>query len=161
MDLEKIEWQKVNKILLGIFLLLLGWLLLDILLDLGKEKELFLVPQEGEETISGIDELKPISDFKQYEQAVRKRQLFKGTLPQGMGGTSDVTIQDPNRISPSDFQLLGIAAGANPQAIILNKKTNQTYFLYRGQVQDNLKVEDIYENRVKLSYGEETFELFL
>jgi len=161
MDVEKIEWEKLNKILLGIFLFLLGWFLLDILLSLGKTKESFLTSfQESSEVISGIDDLKPIPEFKQYEEAVKRRKLFKGTLPEKTtsGGAS---TQDSARLVISDFQLLGIAKGANPQAIILNKKTNQTYFLYKGQTQDNLKVEDISENKVKLNYGGEVFELFL
>ncbi|MCM8784481.1 MAG: hypothetical protein NC818_06935 [Candidatus Omnitrophica bacterium] len=161
MNIEKIEWQKLNKILLGIFLLLLGWFLLDIFLNLGKTKEILITSSEEQERTVTIDDLKPIPQFKQYEQAVRKRQLFKGTLSQEKVVSPDTATQHPNRIYPSDFQLLGIAAGANPQAIILNKKTNQTYFLYSGQGQDNLKVEEISGNKVKLNYGGETFELFL
>lgn len=160
MNLEKIEWQKLNRILLGIFLFLTGGFLLDIFLNLGKTREILLTSEKGSEEIERIEDLRPIPDFKQYEQAVRKRQLFKGTLPEKTT-SAGIISQDSVRFSSSDFQLLGIAGGSNPQAIILNKKTNQTYFLYRGQSQDNLEVEDISTNRVKVNYLGESFELFL
>ncbi len=160
MKIENLELQRLNKVLMGVFLLLLGWLLLDILLSLGKPGVMVLGPEERIET--GVsDELKPLADFNQYSREIKKRQLFKGTLAQDRVTLPDSSVPDATRILPSDFHLVGIAAGVNPQAIVQNKKTNQTYFLYRGQSQDNLKAEDISGNKVILNYAGETFELFL
>ncbi|MCM8778613.1 MAG: hypothetical protein NC898_02135 [Candidatus Omnitrophica bacterium] len=159
MDVEKIEWQKLNKLLLGVFLFLLGWFLLDILLSLGKSKKEFLISPEERAEVSEIEEIKTVVDFGKYSRDLKKRQLFKGTLPTEKSFSTP--SEDAVYISPSDFQLLGIAGGSNPQVIILNKKTNQTYFLYQGQKQDNLEVEEISGNRVKLNYAGQSFELFL
>lgn len=160
MKIENLELQRLNKVLMGVFLLLLGGLLLDILLSLGKPGVMVLGPEERIET--GVsDELKPLADFSQYSREIKKRQLFKGTLAQDRVASADSSVPDATRILPSDFRLVGIAGGINSQAIIQNKKTNQTYFLYRGQSQDNLKVEDILGNKVILNYAGEIFELFL
>lgn len=158
MRIKGLGLQEVNKILLGVFLLLLGWFLLDTLLSLEKPKEPLIRPADLEVT----DErqggnIRQLSDFSIYAQEVKKRQLFKGTLLQDKPASPGIT-SEPSRTMPSDFQLLGIAAGENPQVIIQNKKTNQTYFLYEGQSQDNLKVEEISGNRVKLNYEGEAFE---
>ncbi|MCM8766088.1 MAG: general secretion pathway protein GspB [Candidatus Omnitrophica bacterium] len=162
MELGKIEWERLNKILWGIFLCLLGWFLLDVFLSLGraKKEEILISPEERAE-IAEIEEIKAVTDFSKYSRELKRRQLFKGTPPQERSVSSSTTSQETLRTSPSDFQLLGIAGGSNPQVIILNKKTNQTYFLYEGESQDNLQVEEISGNKVKLNYGGERFELFL
>jgi len=160
MKIEDLDLEKANKILLGVFLVLLGLFMLDILLGLGKSKVTVLRP-EGEVELGKNEDIKQSPDFSSYAKEIKKRQLFKGTLPQERAASAEASQQDVRKILPSDFQLMGIAAGVNPQAIIMNKKTQQTYFLYKGQSQDNLTIEEILENKVKLSYEGEIFELFL
>ena len=59
------------------------------------------------------------------------------------------------------LNLIGIMGGERPQAIIENKKSQKTYFLYKGESFDDITVKDIFENKVVLDYKDQPFELVL
>ncbi|MCM8798852.1 MAG: hypothetical protein NC821_05265, partial [Candidatus Omnitrophica bacterium] len=92
MELGKIEWERLNKILWGIFLCLLGWFLLDVFLSLGraKKEEILISPEERAE-IAEIEEIKAVTDFSKYSRELKRRQLFKGTPPQERSVSSSTT----------------------------------------------------------------------
>jgi hypothetical protein len=50
--------------------------------------------------------------------------------------------------------------GPVPQVMIENKEANETLFLKKGDIINKLTVEDIFQDRVVLSYEGETVELF-
>lgn len=158
--MDNLKLHNINKILLLSFLVLLGWFLLDILLNLGNnDLELIGLVNTEEPESEKKEELQQLLDFNQYAKEINRRQLFKGSSVQD--GNAGSVISSATATLFSDFQLLGIVSGAKPQAIIQNKRTGSTYFLYKGQSQDNLIAEDILSNKVRLNYSGEIFELFL
>lgn len=60
-----------------------------------------------------------------------------------------------------DFALKGIIAGDKPQAILEDEKNKKSYFLYKGDSVDNIRVEDIKSDKVILSINGEVLELTL
>jgi hypothetical protein len=159
LEVEKLDLRKANKILMAVFLVLLGWFLLDLLLSLGNSHITIMGPEVRDEEDVVEEDFRNLPDFSYYSKEINKRRLFKGVSPQQKSSSAD-TAGNSAKTLAADFQLIGLAAGENPQVIIQNKKTRQSYFLYEGQSQDNLKVEEITENKVKLDYNGEIFELF-
>lgn len=61
----------------------------------------------------------------------------------------------------SNYSLAGIVSGENPQAIIEDKKSKNTYFLNQGQYLGDFKIEEILEGKVILELKGQRFELSL
>ena len=60
------------------------------------------------------------------------------------------------------LSLVGVVAGASPQAIIEDSQTHKSYFVTKGQpVVEGVVVQDIQDNHVVLKYQSETIELNL
>jgi hypothetical protein len=163
MQMETRKMRQINKILIAAFLVILGWFLLDILLNLGKtEAPSFSGTDKDEEADVPVKKIgQPPPDFGYFSKEIGKRQLFKGSSIQQESVPGQEASNAAADITSPVFQLLGIVAGAKPQVIIQNNRTQKTYFLYKGQIQDNLKLEDVSGNKAKISYEGETFELFL
>lgn len=60
-----------------------------------------------------------------------------------------------------DLSLKGIIAGDKPQAILEDEKNKKSYFLYKGDSVNDIKVEDIQSDRVILIINGEALELTL
>jgi hypothetical protein len=69
------------------------------------------------------------------------------------------TAPSPGKELISGLNLLGIITGNANQAIIEDKKTDKTYFLYQGDVFGNFKVFSISATGVILDYQGEKIEL--
>ncbi|MCM8801677.1 MAG: hypothetical protein NC912_06765 [Candidatus Omnitrophica bacterium] len=92
-------------------------------------------------------------------EKVRQRNIFKiGSLKTN----EDLTIKTP---SPKivevtqHLKLVGISWSADPDAMIEDTKINKTFFLKRGQMLGEIKVQAIFRDRVILSYEGEEIEL--
>ncbi|MDP2904946.1 MAG: hypothetical protein Q8O22_01415 [Candidatus Omnitrophota bacterium] len=101
------------------------------------------------------EEVKP---FEFYLDGVSGRQIFAGVgsfvaaaLPQAAAG---VNVAD-------DISLVGIVSGENPQAIVEDKKNQKTYYLSRGQLIGDLRVDDIKEGKIIVDRKGQKFELYL
>ncbi len=58
-----------------------------------------------------------------------------------------------------DLKLVGISWGKDPDAMIENAKTHETYFVKTGSMIEDIQVEAIYRDKVVLHYGTEEVEL--
>jgi Tfp pilus assembly protein PilP len=61
----------------------------------------------------------------------------------------------------SDLTLLGVISSGDPQAIISSKKTQKTFYVTVGQMIGEIRISRITENRVQLTYDNQTMELSL
>lgn len=94
-----------------------------------------------------------------YPDAIGTRELFKPQASRSRGADNKVSDSAYDKLK--DFTLKGIIAGNNPQAIIEDLKNEKTYFLFKGQRMNQIKVEDIKEDRVILDINGEVLELAL
>ncbi len=103
---------------------------------------------------------KEIKPYAYYEQEIAKRNLFssapfdsqvKRVIP--AGPTFKELIKS--------LELLGIVSGDEPQVIIEDKKLRKTYFLFTGDYLGEIKVEEVYSDRVLLEFKGEKISLFL
>ena len=60
-----------------------------------------------------------------------------------------------------DITLVGIITGANPQAVIEDKKSLKNYYVTKGQFIGQMQVEDIQEGKIIINYKGQKYELYL
>lgn len=96
--------------------------------------------------------------YSYYLEIIDKHNLFK----------SKDASSERNQIVPiaagellENYSLSGIISGNNPQAIVVDKKSNKSYFLNKGQYLNNFKIVEIYEDKIVLELDGKEFELGL
>ncbi len=99
--------------------------------------------------------------FSTYSEAIGSRELFKPLRPGAQTEKAPTLGSESAYDKLKDLSLIGIIAGERPQAVIEDKKIQKTYFLYKGQTINQMKVEEILKDRVILDYYGEMLELAL
>lgn len=96
-----------------------------------------------------------------YTDPVAGRDLFRagGAVP-GREGSARIAHEDEAEIL-ADIDLLGILIDERPQAVVEDKKTGKTYFLYEGDGFRDMVVEEILVGKVIFTYRGQTLELAL
>ena len=94
-----------------------------------------------------------------YLEKARQRDIFKMVVQkkepgQDVGGPSARLME-----ATQDLRIVGISWSKDPDAMIENTKTRATYFLKKGNVFNNIKVEAIFKDKVVLSFEGEEIEL--
>ncbi len=102
-----------------------------------------------------------LKDISYYLEAVRKRDIFNR---QAQKASIVANAQKPPSVkileATKDLKLVGIAWGAEPDAMIEDTASKRTLFLKRGQFIDNkIRVKAIFKDKVILGYGSEEVEL--
>jgi len=113
----------------------------------------------------GVKGQKPVKErtikpFSYFQQAIDKRVLFQSFAPEKEAARvvpAGATFRDLVK----NLTLMGIVSGRNQQAVIEDAKTKKTYFLYEGDFLGEIKVEQIYADRVVLEYRGENVQLFI
>ncbi len=95
--------------------------------------------------------------YSYYSSSVGGRNIF---MPQQVEVEQVVTGPSVDEIK-AGLSLIGIIAGARPQAIIEEKKTGKSYFLYMGGTVGESQVVEITDDSVVLEYQGQRFELIL
>lgn len=136
----------------------LGWQILN--LKEGKDN-LPLISRTVDVSLPEADteiEEEPSKPYSYYSQEIGKKDLFKSSVLQGQEGQTAAAVSSLSDLS-ANLVLLGIVLDQRPQAIIEDAKTKKSYFLYKGDSIGEIKVEDILESKVILSYQQEKIEL--
>lgn len=153
----------INSALIIILIATIGFLIFDLISSDLQRTALVSdheSPLKTSEPQSANNEAK-IAPFSTYTETIGKRELFKTQQTESraervFGGQSESAYD-----KLKDLSLIGIIAGEKPQAVIEDKKIQKTYFLYEGQMVNQMKVEEILEDRVILNFNGEKLELTL
>lgn len=153
--------KTINRILLGVLVISLLYLILDILLARYRS----LVPAENmiKEDISAGRGIPAPGQAS----GTAARPADYETVPEKGIFQAPPYEDDISRLSAASssmlkrFNLVGIITGERPQAIIENAETGKTYYLYKGQSFEGVMVFDIEAKRVVLDYGGEKITLVL
>lgn len=111
------------------------------------------------------DTLPELSGIKKtvsyYLDKVRERDLFvmgrkkaNSLKPQGKQVASNSTLE-----AAGNLKLVGISWSNDPDAMIEDSKALRTFFVKRGQMVGDAKVQAIFKDKVVLSYNGEEVEL--
>jgi hypothetical protein len=101
--------------------------------------------------------------FLSYLAMVQRRNVFFPIQMQDMQQVDDEKqkqeIRQTIKELSANLRLAGIALTPDLQAMIENKETNETLFLKKGDIINRLTIQEIFADRVILSYEGETIEL--
>lgn len=111
------------------------------------------------ESLPEVEELPP-KPFSYYSDIISRSALFKTALPAAPSAKKDSPKMAPLELL-GNYSLAGIVSGENPQAIVEDKKSKNTYFLNKGQFLGDFRIEDIQEGKVILELKGQRFELSL
>ena len=115
-------------------------------------------PQTQPATPAQANTSPPVAENPDNSGLLASKDLFKTSPVQGAPAAR---VPQASYDKLKDFTLMGIIAGDKPQAILEDGKNKKTYFLYKGDSVDNIKVEDIQEDKVILTINGEQLELTL
>jgi type II secretory pathway component PulC len=95
-----------------------------------------------------------------YLDAVKKRKVFNVSAATPLQPLV-VASEGPGSDATKDLSLVGIIAGAVPQAIIEDKKSKKTYYVNKGQCIGEIQIDDIQEGKIVINHNGSKFEMYL
>lgn len=162
---KKIDGGKTN-----VFMLLNRVLIVVILLALIYVVLSYVYPYKGKAIISKEDELNISSEgvgesleqmqpATHYIDILSKRQMFKMfEVPKPKSAEPQkpkITLQQ----MLGGYTFIGILFGDNPQAVVEDKKTGQSFYLTAGQYLGEIKIDNIEKGKVSVSYDDQKMDI--
>ena len=148
----------VNRILLVVVVSALIYLVLSFIFPYRSATKIPARVSLKEEMDRETEEQKK-SPITHYTNVLSRRQMFKMyELPRPKTkepAKPRVTLQQ----LLGGYTFVGIIFGDNPQAIVEQKKTGQSYYLVAGQFLGEIKIEKIEKGKITVSYGEEVLAI--
>lgn len=151
----------VNIGLIAVLVVIAGALLADAI-NFRSKRQAYVAetaPKPAEEP-TPQPQPQPPSDVSGNSDALISRDLFRPPIAAPANNAANIIAQ-PSYEKLKDLSLKGIIAGDKPQAIIEDEKNKKSYFLYKGESVNDIKVEDIQTDRVILRVNGEVLELTL
>jgi hypothetical protein len=117
------------------------------------------MPAEEEKKVIMPAPDKPAASFEDYQKLINAKSIFTPPVIQ----TGKTVAQEGPGINEliKDLRLVGIMPGEIPQAIIEDRKNNQTLFLKEGDMINDIEIKNILAGRVVLARNDETVALSL
>ena len=128
--------------------------------SLKKMPSLKLKLQETAKQASILSAASPLKEVSIYIDKVKERNIFK------IGGKKPDEVLEAKPGSESQiaqltqqFKLVGISWSDDPDAMIEDIKSARTMFIKKDQMIGELKVKEIFKDKVVFSYGKDEMEL--
>ena len=157
----QLDIKVINKFLeLGIFILAFYLISLSStsIMNLKKTPNLKFKVQEERRKVSLSETAILKKAASSYLEKVMQRDIFKlgakGAIQAAGKGPSSKVLE-----ATKNFKLVGISWSDDPDAMIEDAKALRTFFVKRGQMLGEVKVQAIFKDKVVLSYQGEEIEL--
>ena len=157
---QKNKYLNILIITFSIIFAGLIFLLLSIMFESKKDISFVsVVKNDGITKVSKLKLRKHPLDY--YDKILSKEKLF--VVYGGRNKKSKLTpVSMLGEISISQLSLQGVVSGAKgPQAIILDTKTDQTFFCYSGDSVGDFNIIEVRDDRALLEKDAQEFELRL
>ncbi|MEM7817027.1 MAG: hypothetical protein QXZ20_03880, partial [Candidatus Aenigmatarchaeota archaeon] len=156
----ELNLKTINTILkILVFLMILN-LVSTLFISLNKLKKKLEFKIDPQKTVFNISSVNfPLKNLSYYLELARERDIFskgrRAIIPSFQKAPSSAILE-----ATQSLKLVGIAWSDDPDVMIEDTKTQRTYFLKRGQYLENgVKVETVFKDKVILSYKGEEIEL--
>ena len=149
----------LNTGLKSLLFLLSSYFIIHLVVTPMKSKKLLNLEDKTENstqaaTIQPVASLLRASSY--YLEKVRERDIFR-MVPKKQ---TDIKIVTSKIIEATkNFKLVGIAWSDDPDIMIEETVSKRTFFLKKGQMISNVKLEAVFKDKVILSYEGEEIEL--
>jgi len=117
----------------------------------------FRVSNELRQT-QGAKQISQLKEIPYYLEKIGNRDIFK-MGPKELTPDINEVISSKAAEATANLKLVGIAWSDDPDAIIEDTKQMRTFFVKKGQMIGEIKVESISKDKVVLRYGEELIDL--
>jgi hypothetical protein len=156
------DLKPIINVLLTIAIALSGYLIIDFVFGYPDMSHVYERPLPVRQ-VQPYDPAGTGRTFLSYLAMVQRRNIFFPVQIQDMQQVDDEKQkqeirQTINELS-ANLRLAGIALTPDLQAMIENKETGETLFLKKGDIINRLTIQEIFADRVILSYDGETIEL--
>ena len=163
---RRIDSKAINIILFGFVCFLGVSFIITISVSILNQKK---IPELTLQASSAIKQLEGFGEktargksVAYYLEKVSARDIFKmgpkktetALVPEKTGGSLAKILE-----ATAHLKLVGISWSSDPDAMIEDTKALKTFFVKRGQMIDNVKVQAIFKDKVVLSYAGEEIEL--
>ncbi|MBI2981972.1 MAG: hypothetical protein HYY44_06760 [Deltaproteobacteria bacterium] len=103
----------------------------------------------------------PQRPVDEYLNTINLRDLFQPALVSAAGLAAGTPVLAKSSIEEAlgNLELVGIAWGAYPEAMLKDKKGGRTHFVKEGDTLGKVKVKEIQQDRVVVEFGGQTKEL--
>lgn len=153
--------DSANRVLVFILIGLVAYLAYNLLFPALDLDNIIGKSRPGEERsgavrAEGVDASPRIEDYDVYAKLLKNRELFSAPFVEKEGPAPEPEIDISGR-----FNLVGIIAGDDPQAIIEDKEAKKTHYVYAGQSFVGVTVTEVTEGKVVLEYNGKEIMLVL
>ena len=148
----------INIILVTILVIIAAVLLIDVISFNLKRPAYIAEPAREPAAPPQANASSPVAENPDNFGLLESKDLFRVSP---VRATPAARIPQASYDKLKDFALKGIIAGDKPQVILEDEKNKKSYFLYKGDSVDNIRVEDIQSDKVILSINGEVLELTL
>jgi|WetSurMetagenome_2_1015567.scaffolds.fasta_scaffold784346_1 hypothetical protein len=106
---------------------------------------------------ASVKEASSLKPFSYYLESFKKRDIFR----MGQKSPTDNTgaISSKAAEASQNLRLVGISWSDQPDVMIEDTKAAKTYFVKKGQMVGDFRVESVYKDKVVLRYGAESIDL--
>jgi hypothetical protein len=160
---RRIDLRLVNAVLLALILCLAIALVAQIV---STSSQLSAMSRKGASLAgliqqgAGFKDIAAIRGMSYYTEKVSQRNIFKrGARIEEEKKAVDLSPSAKALELTQGLRLVGISWSDDPDAMIENTKSSQTFFIKKGSPIGDLKVEDILKDRIVLRYNKELVEL--
>ena len=155
--LRDFNLRPMNVVLIIILAGLLVYFIYEVFYTSYHKKEADIFAESEKVTEIKEEDSLEIKPYSFYSSAIEGRNIF---MPQQLEIEEVITGPTLEEITAT-LSLIGIIAGERPQAIIEEKKSGKSYFLYKGGSVGKAKIVEILEDSIVMEYQGEKFELVL
>lgn len=156
---KQINIRVVNAALFLGVVLLAVYLVNNVSGSFGASNKLDLkVPAAGKVSDKLEDNLARTRDLGYYTDKIKQRDIFRMGPKMKLDAAPEI-ISSKVAEATKDLKLVGISWSDNPDAIIEDTKGSRTYFVKKGDMIGEIKVDSISREKVMLRYEEEMIEL--
>ena len=157
---RQLDLKLINKFLAALILVITLYFMADFfssLVNLKSTPNFEFSTQEGSGA-AGMDTPPLLNKAAYYLEKVRARDIF--TMKPADIAEARLRLPTPRIIEASEhFRLVGISWSDDPDAIIEDAKMPRTFFVKKGQMVGEFRVQAIFRDKVILSYQGEEIEL--
>lgn len=157
--LKDVNMRALNSVFIALLTCIILYFAFDIVYTAYiKESDMEVITEDASRP-ANVEEAKAleIKPYSYYSSSIEGRNIFMPPQVEADAVATGPSIEEVM----ADFSLIGIIAGDRPQAIIEDKKSAKSHFLYEGNSVGLVKVLEIKEGSVIMEYQGQKFELVL
>ncbi len=155
---NQLNIKAVNAVLFALTGILTLYYINGISVSLNKIKNInlgSLMPLKDSAVVSKDASL--LKPFSFYLGSVKSRDIFR--MGQKIPSESAEVISSKAAEASQTLKMVGISWSEQPEVMIEDTKVGKTYFVKKGQMVGDFRVEAIYKDKVTLRYGVENIDL--